>query len=318
MNCRHMKGKMYPSTYKNKKSIVLESTWIRAEFTPEPGGKMVSLKDLSNGYEYLVQREGNIYRDQPFGGNYVAGECSGYDDMFPTIDACDYHAEPWKGTPMSDHGEVWSLPWKAETGADHLKLTAKGMRFPYILEKEISFLAEDTLRLHYQLQNTGTHDFEFLWAGHFMINIEPGTRVELPDECKKAISILSNSSRSYGEIMDWPAFSNADGKPYQADIARPPESKGFEKYYFSDKLKEGWCRLVYPDNQKKLTISFSTDTVPYLGLLMNENGWNDLYNIFIEPCTVCYDRPDIAKSHGQVSKVSAGEIYSWDITLTIK
>lgn len=306
------------STYKNKASLVLSNACLRVEFLPEPGGKMVSLKDLRSGYEYLVQREGKTYRDQPFAGNYVEGECSGYDDMFPTIDACDYQEQPWKGTPMSDHGEVWSLPWASEISSDSLKLTVKGIRFPYILQKEISFVSDDILHFRYQLLNTGEHDLEFLWAGHFMINIEPGTRVEVPGDCRKAVSILSNSNRTYGEVMDWPVFSDAQGNDYHADVVRPAESRGFEKYYFRDKLRDGWCRLVYPDKKKQLTISFSADTVPYLGLLMNENGWGDLYNIFIEPCTVCYDRPDIAKAYGQVSKVGAGGNYYWDIYLTIK
>jgi len=50
---------------------------------------------------------------------------------------------------------------------------------------------------------------------------------------------------------------------------------------------------------------------------MNENGWDNLYNIFIEPCTICYDRPDLAKKHGQVSKVNAFGKYFWHIDLTI-
>src|SRR5665647_2081895 len=99
------------SRYKNKDSVVLESTRIRAEFIPDPGGKMVSLINKETGYEYLVQRKNEIYSDQPFDGVFVKGECSGFDDMFPTIDVCSYENEPWKGVKMADHGEVLSLPW---------------------------------------------------------------------------------------------------------------------------------------------------------------------------------------------------------------
>src|SRR5436190_9722403 len=119
------------SAYKNKKSIVLENDRIRAEFIPDPGGKMVSFIDKVSGYEFMVQRPGEIYRDQPFDGNYIDGECSGYDDMFPTIDACAYELDPWKGIAMADHGEVWSLPWEPAITEDSLELSVTGMRFPY-------------------------------------------------------------------------------------------------------------------------------------------------------------------------------------------
>lgn len=74
------------SKYKDKKSIVLESTKIRAEFIPDPGGKLASLINKETGYEYMLQRKNEKYHDQPFAGVFVEGECSGYDDMFPTID----------------------------------------------------------------------------------------------------------------------------------------------------------------------------------------------------------------------------------------
>ena len=96
------------SNYKNKTSIVLESKKLRAEFLPNPGGKLASLINKETGYEFFVQRDSKTYRDQPFDGVFVDGECSGYDDMFPTIDICNYENEPWKGVKMADHGEVWS------------------------------------------------------------------------------------------------------------------------------------------------------------------------------------------------------------------
>jgi hypothetical protein len=98
------------SKYKDKKSIVVENNRLRAEFLPDPGGKMVSLIDKGTGYEFLIQRNNELYRDQSFDGVYVDGECSGFDDMFPTIDVCNYESDPWKGVKMPDHGEVWSLP----------------------------------------------------------------------------------------------------------------------------------------------------------------------------------------------------------------
>lgn len=305
------------SQYKNKKSVVLENDRIRAEFIADPGAKMVSLLGKHSGYEFLVQRSEGVYKDQPFDGLYTDGECSGFDDMFPTIDVCEYTHYPWAGVKMADHGEVWSLPWQEQVHADSVTFIVEGIRFPYTLQKRIRFAGDNVLRIQYTLLNNSDHDFEFLWAGHFMINMEEGMQVSVPSDCTKAISILTNTTRPYGEVMDWPLFKDNDGAAYRADISRPPASSGFEKYYFKDKLTEGWCVLDYPGGTKKLKISFSADTVPYLGILMNENGWGNLYNIFIEPCTVCYDRPDVARQYGQVSKVAPRGQYQWHIDLTL-
>lgn len=305
------------SNYKNKKSVVLENDHMLASFIPEPGGKMVSLISKETGYEFLVQRHGDVYRDQPYNGIYIEGECSGYDDMFPTIDNCIYQNDPWKGVEMGDHGEVWCMPWDCTITENRLELSVTGKRFPYTLYKTVFFTSNDTLRIAYRLENKSGFDFEFLWAGHFMFNMEEGTQVIVPWDCKRAISILTNTGKSYGEEMDWPDFKDGKGNLYRADIARHPSNKGFEKYYFRDALKEGRCELKYPDRKKKITISFPVHSVPYLGILMNEKGWDDLYNIFIEPCTVCYDRPDLAKQHGQVSKVNGNSSYEWYIDLTL-
>ena len=296
---------------------MLNNGHIRAEFLPDPGGKLVSFINLSSGYEFLVQRPNGIYRDQPFDGSYVDGECSGFDDMFPTIDECLCEQEPWKGIKMADHGEVWALPWEYRFEGGVLYMKVKGVRFPYRLEKSAQFNDDKTLRINYKLVNETDFDFDFLWAGHFMINMQEGCRIIVPDSCRKAVSILTNGPREYGEVVDWPMFTGKDGKPYRADISRNPAVEGFEKYYFHNKLKDGWCRFEYPGEKEKIEIRFPAEQVPYLGILMNENGWDGLYNVFIEPCTVCYDRPDRAKEHGQVSTLEASGEYHWYVDVSI-
>jgi hypothetical protein len=305
------------SNYKKKKSIVLENALIRAEFIPSPGGKLASFINKETGYEYLLQREGAMYLDQPYDGIFVDGECNGFDDMFPTIDACLYENEPWKDTKIPDHGEVWSLPWEYKIDTDSLCMSVRGVRFPYKLEKKIFISNPKSLRLEYSLTNYSPFDFEFLWAAHLMINMKEGTIVEVPDDCRQIVTVLTNGNRAFGDINNWPWLRDKDGNAYRADICRSKDAMGFEKYYFVDKLKEGWSKLKYSDKQNILNVSFPVAQVPYLGLLMNEGGWGGLYNMCIEPCTVCYDRPDVAKKHGQVSKVEAFGTYCWYLELSI-
>ena len=307
------------TNYKNKPSIVLENETLRAEFLPDPGGKMVSLIGKRTGYEFLVQRPNSTYREQPFAGVYVDGECSGFDDMFPTIDACACENAPWQGVELADHGEVWSLPWDVVSANAHsVTMAVHGFRFPYRLEKRIALTESGSLRFDYELTNLSPFDFEYLWAGHLMLNLEECAKVSLPDDCREMVTILSNSGLNFGDVHRWPYLKDANGETYRADIARSKDVKGFEKYYFTQPLKQGWCALEYPDQQKKIQISFSAVTVPYLGILMNEEGWDGLYNIFIEPCSVCYDRPDVAKKHGQISVVRGKSTVKWKMEISVE
>ena len=154
------------SRYKDQAAVTIESDIMRAQFLPHFGAKMCSLVYKPLERELLVQRPGAQYLLQPYDGDYVAGECSGFDDMFPTIDECHYDAFPWKGTRLPDHGEVWSIPWQLEASDKELHLAVYGVRFPYKLEKWVSFASDSTLRIRYRLTNLSNFDFDFLWAAH--------------------------------------------------------------------------------------------------------------------------------------------------------
>lgn len=304
--------------YKTKQSIILENDTLRAEFLPDPGGKMASLISKRTGFEFLVQRPSPVYREQPFAGVYVNGECSGFDDMFPTIDVCHCDSHPWQGAELADHGEVWSLPWKVVAAdKDSLTMSVHGVRFPYLLKKRIALTKNAAIRFEYELTNLSPFDFEYLWAGHFMINIVEGAKVCVPEDCREMVTILSNSGLKFGDIHRWPHLKDANGQSYRADVVRSKSVKGFEKYYFTNSLKQGWCRLEYPNQRDNFRLTFSTETVPYLGILMNEEGWDGLYNIIIEPCSVCYDRPDVAKKYGQRSVVQGQSKIQWEMEISI-
>lgn len=308
---------MQETRYKNKSAYLLESETLRGVVIPKPGGKLASLVNKKTGFEYLVQRPGDVYKEQFYGGKFVEAECSGFDEMFPTIDECYYESRPWRGTRIPGHGELWSLPWRTVANSEkELILACRGVRFPYRLMKKISFADDQTLRYEYTLRNRSYFDFEYLWAAHMMVNLQEGTRIVLPRECQKAVSVLSHGSMKFGEAFTWPNFRDKEGNPYRADIIRPKSARAFEKFYFVEKMTNGRCALEYPDGNR-LTVSFSTKNVPYLGLLVNEDSWDGLYNIIIEPCSAGFDRPDFAKKFGHVSVLPAEGEIKWELQIRV-
>jgi len=313
--------KIYPSHYKDQDAVSIESDSIVAQFLPAIGSKMCSLVYKPRGLELLVQRPEPRYRVAAYDGDYVAaGECSGFDEMFPTIDRCFYEGYPWRGTPIPDHGEVWSIRWNCDSEDGRLHFATHGVRFPYKLEKWVSFHGDNILHTDYRVTNLSDFDFDFMWAAHPMFYLEEGAALRLPAGVQQVVTALSfnGSLGQYGDTFDWPLARQPDGQIRDLRRIRPKSACDADKYFVKGKLPEGWCALTYPKSGCMLTLSFPVETVPYLAVLPNEGGWQDLYNIFLEPATAAFDRLDVARLRGECSSVKARAAYEWglDIALT--
>ena len=310
--------KIYESMYKNQKAIVMESDMLVFKFLPDFGGSITSIFDKKTSKEFMVQRPERQYRVVPFDGSYVEGECCGLDDMFPTIDTCYYEKEPWKGIKLADHGEVWNLKAKTQPGKDDVSFTFYGIRLPYVFEKCARFISDTVLRIEYKVINQTQFDMEFLWAAHTMLIAEPGVKILVPRDLKKAISVFTNTGRigRYGEEFDWPEFTDKEGTRRKIDLMGSRDNN-CEKYYFKESLKKGWCAAQYLDGSV-FALSFPPKKVPYLGILNNQGSFRNIYNLFLEPCTASFDRPDFAAARGQSSKVEASSVYEWYLNITIR
>jgi hypothetical protein len=308
-----------PSRYKDQPAYTLESDSLRAQFLPGIGSKLASLVYKPRGFELLVQGQGKAYLLQPFDGEYVSGECTGCDEMFPTIDACYYDQYPWQGTKMADHGEVWSLPWETKVEEESLHFTVYGVRFPYRLDKWVSFIDANRLQFRYILTNPSDFDFDFLWAAHMMINLEERVELVLPPGVQRIVgtATIAGKFANYGDEFDWPVGTLADGSRKDFRLLLPRSARECYKYYVKGRMPAGWCGLKYHRANFSLALSFPPATVPYLGVLPNSGGWREHYNIFLEPCTASFDRPDAARYRGEVSTVKARSTYEWYLNVTL-
>ena len=285
-----------------------------AQFLPGSGAKLASLVYKPAGLELLVQRPNEAYRLAAYDGDYVGqGECSGFDEMFPSIDKCFYEGYPWRGTPIPDHGEVWSIPWAWDEQDGRLHFMTHGVRFPYRLEKWVAFADDETLHTDYRLTNLSPFDFDFMWAAHPMFILEEGAELQLPAGVEKVVTTLSftGSFGRYGDEFTWPVATLADGSTLDLRRIRPKAARDAKKYFVKGRMPEGWCALTYPRSGFTLRLGWPVEQVPYLAVLPNEGGWQDLYNIFLEPATASFDRLDVARVRGECSTVKAAATYEW-------
>ncbi len=320
-----------PTLYKDQLAITLESETIAAQFLPGVGAKLCSLIYKPANLELLLQRPAEKYLLAPYDGGYVTeGECSGFDEMFPSIDKSFYEGYPWRGTPIPDHGEVWSIPWVCTIAkrdpvsgrdrvSDCLHFSVHGVRFPYRLEKWVSIFDDLTLHTDYRLTNLSGFDLDFMWAAHIMLNLEEGAELTLPDGVRKIVTALNfdGSLGRYGDEFDWPVATLSDGRRRDLRRMQPKTAANAVKYFVKGKMPEGWCRLTYPRSGCELRLSWPAERVPYFAVLPDEGGWQDLYGVFLEPATASFDRLDVARIRGECSTVRAEAIYKWHLEMRV-
>ena len=304
--------------YKDEDAIVLENDTLKASILPRWGSKLASMLYKPLEYELLWQNPGKEYRKTIYGEPYDKGEASGFDEMFPTISRCFYEDEPWSGTEIPDHGEVWSVPWEYELVEDHVLLRSKGKRFPYMLAKRVS-LEGNALCLHYRVENLSEADFDYIWAAHPLFNTVQGMEIIVPRGMNRIVNTVpSKRLGPYGRIYGFPLAELEGGSSF--DLSRVPEKYGadYQKYWFLGKMKEGWCILHDPERGLNIGMAWPGDRVPFLGVWVNEGGWKDQYNVAPEPATAAMDRVDFSKMWGMGSVLRAGEVMEWQLHLSVR
>jgi galactose mutarotase-like enzyme len=304
--------------YKDVEAILLENDALRVTLVPEHGAKTASLVYKPRHKELLWQNQGESFRRTGYGASYLDGEFSGFDEMFPTISECVYETEPWKGTVAPDHGEVWSLPWEAEVAGGELTLTVCGVRFPYRLSKTLR-LDGACLQARYRVENLAPLPLEFIWAAHPLFDAAEGMELIVPAGMDAIVNSVPGSRLGgYGERLSFPNARLRDGSRFDLDRMPARNERGYQKYFFQGRVPEGWCLLYAPDTGISVGMSFPRETVPYLGMWVNEGGFAGQYNIAPEPCTAAMDRPDLARMWGCGSALAPRERREWFLNIAVR
>lgn len=305
------------SMYKDVFSIVLENDVLRVAVLPEFGSKIASIVYKPLSQEILWQNPGVEYRRSKYGDPYLEGECSGFDEMFPTISRCAYESYPWQGVEMPDHGEVWALPWTWDLKDDLLRMRVNGIRFPYALTKEM-WLDGPTLAIGYTAENPSCFDFNYIWSAHPLFCAEEGMQIVVPDGMDRVVnSVPSEHLKDYGREYSFPSARLEDGRAFALDSVPARTGTGFQKYYFKGPMREGWCILYSSKTGINIGLRFPEDRVPYLGMFVNEGGICGHYEIAPEPATAAMDRVDASCLWGTQSILKARERAEWSLLISL-
>ena len=306
--------------YKDRNAVFLKNDVMRVCFLPEDGGKIASLVDCRSQREFLVQGKSDRYLPLVFGHDYVESDCSGFDDLFPTVDEGYSECPPWNGVPLADHGEVCALPWHCIVRQDRIELSVHGVRFPYRLYKTACF-QDGALRIDYRCDNLSGFDMDVLWAAHLMVRAEERGRILSPfQESAQVECVFSRDARfaHCGDILTWPSGGSWASEGRRMDTTPPMDPQGNNcKFYFREQVPEGDWGYAYPDGSR-LLVGFDPVLVPYMGIWVNEGSFRNELGVALEPCTGTHDRPDRAIRRGQCRILPANGSLDWWVSIKVE
>ncbi len=310
-----------PTRWHNQNAWLLESDTLRTIVVPEMGAKIVSLFDKRHQLEWLPGPGQRPFQPVPYGATFTDQDMSGWDEMFPTINACVYPGEGDRhGVALPDHGEVWTLPWSLDTTrAGQVTLSVDGHALPYHLTRTLTYSAADTLQLDYELVNRGAHTMPYLWAAHPQFLCDGAAQLILPQH----ITAVSNAIAElwgWGAVearFKWPVTGLPNGTTAQLDQIGSPALKRARKFFVPPGTPVNWAGLIRLASGAWLRMQWDDQRVPYLGVWVDEGVFNPEAVAALEPMTGYFDNLVTAWDKRLVALLEPGATHRWALTVRV-
>lgn len=271
---------------------VLGNELIELAVVPELGARMISLKNLRTGREWMWHPPGGpqLFRNRR-GDDFSRGPLVGMDECLPTIAPCS-----WQGRALPDHGEVWSVPWDVDEAAweaGELRTTVRLAISPLEFERVIE-LRGNEVRLSYRLSNLGGDEELYLWAMHPLLRFAAGDQLQLPA-----------STRAQLNGDEWiEALDSVQPAGRCVKVFARPVQVGCAGVY--NRVNGDYLEFVWDPKEN--------DT---LGLWLTRGGWHGHHHLALEPTNAAHDALALAAERGCCGVVDAGGLVAWDIRLRL-
>lgn len=272
----------------------LRSRDVAVTVVPELGAKVVSLRNLHTGREWMSFPGSfrKLFRNSPH-DDFAHSPVAGWDECLPTIARCE-----WRGRALPDHGEVWGVPWTLAAAAweqQRITTTIQPPGSPFRFSRTIA-VQGGLVRVSYRLANHSAEPQEFLWAMHPLLALQPGDRLELPPEAAACRA-----------RYPWLASLNFDDQAAQCGKV------------FIGPLREGCVALYNAATRDRLTFEWTSDTMNQLGIWLTRGGWNGHHHLALEPTNArCDSLAQMARDDRNCPTIRAGSRLEWTIHLHVE
>jgi hypothetical protein len=263
----------------------LRSSSTEIRVVPELGAKIIGLKNLETGREWMWRPPGafRLFRNK-LGDPFERSTLVGADECLPTIAPCR-----WGGRDLPDHGEVWSIPWEVDRyawGQGRIKTTVATPVSPFLFERTVR-LEENEVRLDYGLRNVTQQPEPYLWAFHPLLEIVEGDRIALLGNVRsvRVESVDGLRDMPHGSTRSWPEplpgveLDWMDFGPHGPACAK----------LFVESPSEARAAIVNSETGENLVLRFDARQNPALGIWITRGGWRGYEHVALEPTNFAFD-----------------------------
>ncbi len=287
--------------------LQLENEFLSVSILPEVGAKILTLFDKKSGRNILWENVRIRPQVYPIDANFDNYWCGGWDDAYPSADACVYNGEP-----IPSLGELRSLSWKveelkADSKSATAKLSAYGPISPVKATKTVSLIGEQ-LQMQFDLQSVGPIPVDYLWGTHPAFAVEAGTRLLLPARTGIVAQSTHPSLGTPGDRYDWPHINSTDMSVV------PDISAGIHCGHYATDLEDGW--FAVETNGNGILYEFPLEKCPHLWLWLVYGGWRGYYSAVVEPWTGYPVTLSEAVAAGRHSQLAPGATFSVTVRCT--
>jgi hypothetical protein len=293
------------------KILLLENNLLKVQILPEFGGKIVSLRSVRTGEEFLLPPI-NEYDHVSPSADFSASDGGGFDECLPSVTTCKSIAGE---SSISDHGDLWRVPWHVDSEDRAVVLHADATSRPLRLTRRAT-LEDATLVLEYDLVNLSDSPASWLWSAHPLLRVAAGDRIVLPDGIEEvAVEYSAGGFFARGTSIPWPIATSLSG--ITTDLSSVSERDGKTSHKLFARLRgSGWGALYRREFGQGLVVRFDSNALPFLGLWICAGAWPSTgvakqYTVAIEPTTSDSDSLESAVRNGTSRTLNAREHFRW-------
>jgi hypothetical protein len=271
-------------TLRGFEALVLENSLLRATILPEMGSDIVELRYKPLDLDVLWRTPNGFWTLEKVYPSDLASRTSfldyypgGWQEILPNGGTASEYA----GASFVEHGEVSLLPWSWQIVADEpdrvaVKLTARTLRAPLLIEKTISLGTQAALLIDETLTNLGAVPFDLMWGHHpafgapfldvdCVIDVPPCRGLVHPIERYASQRLVPN------QTFTWPLAPGRDGSMVDMSRVQPPGAGTGDLLFLTD-LPEGWCAITNQRQRVSVGMAWTRDVFPHLWYWHEANG----------------------------------------------
>ncbi|MEO1583777.1 MAG: hypothetical protein AAFR96_04295 [Planctomycetota bacterium] len=307
--------------------VTLSSPALRLRTAPQLGGKLVELRSVKTGRDWLWRNPRHELRQGKPLADYVGEfDSGGWDELFPNVAPVPAGIDmgPWGSGGLTDHGELWYRLWQTEaSGGRSCTQTAASLTDEFRFGRTIRLDPQRAAAsLSYELTNLGHEAMPFVWAAHPLFRCEPGMSLQIDGHLEveavhcagKRFEGVPTSCLWQDLVERFPFIDNASG--WSPDDLRCGLT--FKAFVRTDRGQA--VSLLDRTSGERLSLGHSGGPVTHTAIWLNFGGWSGdngerLCNIGIEPTTFPGDEPPRVPHPS--ARLLPGETRQWELGLSI-